>query len=58
MKAWANTLLQAALFKDAAYESVSQRKDAFYLGFVTIIAIALIAGLLFSSALLPTQKSL
>jgi hypothetical protein len=45
MKIWANMLWQAALFRTAAYEGVSQRRDAFYLGFVTIVAIALIAGL-------------
>jgi len=45
MKEWITILLNAALFKTPAYEWVSRRRDAFYLGFITIIAIALISGL-------------
>jgi len=33
MRNWANTLWQAAIFKTSAYKSVSERKDAFFLGF-------------------------
>ncbi len=45
MKEWIKILLGAALFKTEAYEWVAHRRDAFYLGFITIIAIALISGL-------------
>ncbi len=45
MKEWTKVLLNAALFKTEAYEWVAGRRDAFYLGFITLIAIALITGL-------------
>ena len=50
MKEWSTILLNAALFKTEAYEWAAHRRDAFYLGFITIIAVALISGLLRSSA--------
>jgi len=45
MNTWVNTLFQAATFKTTAFESVARRRDAFYFGFVTIVAIALIVAL-------------
>jgi hypothetical protein len=45
MKEWATDLLDAALFKTAAYERVAGRRDAFYLGFLTIVTIALISAI-------------
>jgi hypothetical protein len=45
MKDWINTLWEAAIFKTDAYERVAERRDAFFLGFVTIVAIALIIGI-------------
>ena len=45
MKEWITILLNAALFKTEAYIWVAGRRDAFYLGFITIVAIALISGL-------------
>ena len=45
MKGWLTTLAYAAIFRTGAYVRIRDRRDAFFLGFVLVVAAALFAGL-------------
>ena len=45
MAGWMRDMVDVALFWTAAYRQLAQRRDAFWRGFLVIVAIALLAGL-------------